>query len=94
MKDGTIMTNPGVNNPDIMEPAGEVDERVNVLRFDRDNAESLVLVNFGNYPDSVGGSIIFADWPGLLLNSVEQALDNTKCIFFKLPWVFSYEGSL
>ena len=82
MKDGTIMTNPGVNNPDIMEPAGEVDERVNVLRFDRENAESLVLVNFGNHPDTVGGSMISADWPGFLRKSVEQALDNTKCIFF------------
>ena len=35
MKDGSIKTNPGVNNPDIVKPLGEVDERVSVLRFDR-----------------------------------------------------------
>ncbi len=82
MKDGSIKTNPGVNNPDILEPIGDVDERVSVLRFDREGAESLVLVNFANHPDVVGGSKISADWPGFLRRTVEDALDNTKCIFF------------
>ena len=82
MKDGSIQTNPGVNNPDIKEPIGEVDERVNVLRFDREGAESIVLVNFGNHPDTVGGNMISGDWPRLLCETVEKALDNTKCIFF------------
>ena len=82
MKDGSIRTNPGVNHPQIDSPIGEVDERVNVLRFDREGAESLVLVNFGDHPDTVGGSKISADWPGFLRRSVEQALDHTKCIFF------------
>jgi hypothetical protein len=35
MKDGSVKTNPGVNNPDIVGPIGDVDERVNVVRFDR-----------------------------------------------------------
>lgn len=82
MKDGSIQTNPGVNNPDIKEPIGEVDERVNVLRFDREGAENIVLVNFGNHPDTVGGNLISGDWPRLLCETVEKALDNTKCIFF------------
>jgi hypothetical protein len=82
MKDGSIKTNPGVDNPDIVEPIGEVDERVNVLRFDREGKETLVLVNFGNHPDVVGGCKISADWPGFLRRNVEKAIDNTKCIFF------------
>lgn len=82
MKDGSIQTNPGVNNPDIVEPIGEVDERVNVLRFDREGADSLVLVNFGNHPDTVGGELVSADWPGFLRRRVEKALDNVRCIFF------------
>lgn len=81
MKDGSVRTNPGVDNPDIVAPIGDVDERVNVLRFDREN-DSLVLVNFGNHPDVVGGTKISADWPGFLRQTVEKALDNTKCIFF------------
>ena len=82
MKDGSIKTNPGVNNPDIVEPIGEVDERVNVLRFDREGADTIVLVNFANHPDVVGGCNISADWPGFLRKTVERAIDGTKCIFF------------
>lgn len=81
MKDGSVRTNPGVDNPDIVAPIGDVDERVNVLRFDREN-DSLILVNFGDHPDVVGGCKISADWPGFLRTTVEKALDNTKCIFF------------
>lgn len=82
MKDGSVQTNPGVDNPDILHPIGDVDTRVNVLRFDRESGESLVLVNFGNHPDTVGGNKISADWPGFLRKTVEKALDDTKCIFF------------
>ena len=82
MKDGSVKTNPGVDNPDIVAPIGDVDERVNVLRFDQEGGESLVLVNVGNHPDVVGGSLISADWPGFLRRTVEKTLDNTKCIFF------------
>ena len=81
MIDGSVRTNPGVDNPDILHPIGEVDERVNVLRFDRES-DSLVLVNFGNHPDVVGGCKISADWPGFLRQTVEKVLDHTHCIFF------------
>ena len=81
MKDGSVQTNPGVDNPNIDHPIGDVDERVNVLRFDRE-ADSIVLVNFGDHPDVVGGCKISADWPGLTRGVVEKVLDNTKCIVF------------
>ena len=81
MKDGSCRTNPGVGNPDILHPIGDVDERVNVLRFDREG-DSLVLVNFGCHPDTVGGSLISGDWPGFLRRRLEKSLDNVKCIFF------------
>ncbi len=82
MKDGTAKTNPGVNNPDILAPIGETDERVNVLRFEREGAETIVLGNFGNHPDVVGGNKISSDWPGMTRRIVEQAIENTKCIIF------------
>ena len=82
MKDGSIRTNPGVNNPEIVHSIGEVDERVNVIRFDRENAETIVVVNFANHPDVVGGNKISSDWPGFTRKFVEKAIDNTKCIFF------------
>lgn len=82
MKDGSIKTNPGVDNPDIVAPVGDVDERVNVVRFDREGAETVVLVNFANHPDVVGGNLISGDWTALVRGSVEKILDNTKCAFF------------
>ena len=82
MKDGTAKTNPGVNNPDIVAPIGITDESVHVVRFDREGAESVVLVNFANHPDVVGGNKISADWPGMTRRIVEKAIENTKCICF------------
>ncbi len=82
MKDGTTKTNPGVNNPDILCPKGDVDERVNVIRFDREGAETVVVANFGTHPDTIGGNKISGDWPYFTRKFVEQAIDNTKCIFF------------
>ncbi|MBQ3493434.1 MAG: hypothetical protein IJA88_04930 [Clostridia bacterium] len=82
MKDGTTKTNPGVNNPDIVEPIGKLDESVNVIRFDREGAETVVMVNFANHPDVVGGNKISADWPGFTRRFVEKSIENTKCIFF------------
>jgi len=101
MKDGSIQTNPGVNNPNVVAPIGQVDERVSVLRFDREGAETLVLVNFADHPDTVGGCKISADWPGFTRRTVEKALDNTKCIMFNGAQgdvnhvkVFTKEGDL
>ena len=82
MKDGKVRTNPGVGNPDILHPIGDVDERVNVLRFDREGADTIVLANFGNHPDVVGDSLISGDWPTLMRHRLEKALDNVKTIFF------------
>lgn len=82
MKDGSIKTNPGVLNPDIVRPVGEIDDAVNVLRFDREGAETIVLANFGCHPDVVGGTKITADWPGFFRRTFEKTVDNTKCLFF------------
>lgn len=81
MKDGSIKTNPGVNNPDIVKPLGNVDEEVSILRFDRVDGEKLVFVNFATHPDVVGGSKLSADWPGLTRRVLEKAIDNCQCIF-------------
>ena len=82
MKDGSIATNPGMGNPDIAEPLGEPDERVNVLRFDREDGQTYVLANFGCHPDTTNRLNITADWPGIFRRTAEKALDNVKCIFF------------
>jgi len=81
MKDGSVRTNPGLGNPDVLEPIGEMDDRVSVLRFDQEDGNSIVLVNYANHPDSIGGCKASADWPGVVRRTVEASIPGTKCIF-------------
>lgn len=80
MKDGSTRTNPGINNPDVVAPIGDVDERVNVVRFDREGGETIVIANIGIHPDTVGGCVISGDWPGFTRRIVEKTIDNTRCV--------------
>ena len=80
MKDGRAMTNPGVNNPDIVAPIGTTDERVHVIRFERECDVDVVIANFANHPDVVGGEYVSSDWPGMTRRFTEQILDGAKCI--------------
>ena len=82
MKDGSVKTNPGVNNPDIVRPVGELDTSVNVVRFEREGANSIALVNFADHPDVVGGCKISADWPGFFRRTLEKALDGVSAVLF------------
>jgi len=62
MRSGPVRTNPGLRNPDIIKPAGPVDEQVIALLLEGTQRD-LVLVNFSLHPDTVGGSQISADYP-------------------------------
>lgn len=81
MKDGTVATNPGVNNPNIDHPLGTPYEKVKLVKIIREGADDIFLVNFGTHPDTVGGEYISADYMGYLCNIVENAVPNTKCVF-------------
>lgn len=76
MKDGSVQTNPGVNNPDIVAPIGDIDDHVNIIRFTRKGGKNIVLATFANHPDVVGGSKVSADWPGFTRRITEKALDD------------------
>ncbi len=81
MKDGSTQTNPGVNNPNVVKSIGLLDERLNVVRFEREDGVNIVIGNFGDHPDTIGGNKISGDWPALTRNVFERAIENTKCIF-------------
>ena len=81
MKDGSVQTNPGVNNPNIDHALGTPNETVKLIKIKRDNADDIVLVNFGTHPDSVGGEYISADYMGYVCDIIEDAVPNTKCMF-------------
>ena len=81
MKDGSVATNPGVKNPNILHALGTPDETVKVVKIKRCGGEDIILVNFGTHPDSVGGELLSADYMGVVCKTLENALGNTKCIF-------------
>ncbi len=75
MKNGYVHTNPGVKNPQIDRVAGPVDPSVTVLRFDDPDGLPIgVIVNFACHPDTTGGSLISADWPGAAAVKLAQML--------------------
>ena len=80
MKDGSIRTNPGVNNPDILEPIGELDETVRVLRIRRAGKRDIAVLNFATHPDVVGGEEVSGDWPAFARRTFERAEPGTHCI--------------
>lgn len=82
MKDGRIENFPGFHNPDILGPVGEPDRHIQLLRFDRESGDHVLLVNYGNHPDVIGGCKISADWPGFLRRELEKTLENSHCVFF------------
>lgn len=68
MKDGTVVTNPGKLNPNVVEPAGLVDpfpEVLGILRPGSDDprAYDAILTSFPLHPDTVGGTEFSADFP-------------------------------
>jgi neutral ceramidase len=71
MRDGSVRTNPGRNNPQVVRPAGEIDPRVHVLRF---GAARVAAVLYGCHPDCVGGTGYSADYPGHLCAALRERL--------------------
>ena len=80
MKDGSTQTCPPVNDPNIDHPIGTLDQRVNVIRFDREGAESVVILNYGIHADTVNGDMVSSDWCGWTRRTLEKVLDGTKCL--------------
>ena len=82
MKDGSTWTCPPIDDPNIDHPLGELDQRVNVLRFDQEYGQTIVLYNYGVHVDCIGGELASADFPGWVRKTIDKALDGVKCIYF------------
>jgi len=71
MKDGTIRTHPGKMNPDIVAPAGPIDPDVAVIAAEDTQGTLLgCIVNFACHGTALGGSLISADWPCYLRQTI------------------------
>ncbi|MBR2615681.1 MAG: hypothetical protein IKC69_03285 [Clostridia bacterium] len=80
LKNGSIKTNPGYLNPDVVGPVGEADNTVRLVKFEREGKPDIAMVGFQNHPDMFAGKKISADWPGFVRRMTEARIANTRCI--------------
>lgn len=83
MKDGSVSTNPGVDNPEIAHPLGNADDTVKLIKLKRKTADDILMINFACHPDTIGGEYISADFPGYVCSSIENIVPGTKCMFLQ-----------
>ena len=83
LKDGKTVTNPTPKQiPEIERRCSEADNTVRLLRFKRENAKDIALVNFSTHPDVVHGEKVSADWPGFTRRFVEANDPDVSCLVF------------
>jgi neutral ceramidase len=87
MKNGFIQTNPALHDPNVIRPTGEPDYTLAIARVEDQNGTLMaVLTNFALHADSVGGTKICADFPGVLSAELKKAYgENVVSLFFNGP---------
>ena len=81
MKNGKVVTNPTRCNPDIVGPETEFDRHIRVLAVKQYGRISAVMVNLANHCDTVGGTLVSADWPGRMEAEIQYALKEDVPVF-------------
>jgi len=72
MRDGSVRTNPGRANPNIVRPAGPIDPEVGIIQFRRSNHPIAGLTIFALHLDTTGGTEYAADFPFYLAESLRK----------------------
>ena len=80
MKNGTVMTNPGKFNPEILRPEGEIDPEIPILAVKSNGKIKLLLTSIVNHADTVGGTGVSADWPGFYRRIIESELGKNSMV--------------
>ena len=74
MKDGSVLTNPGKLNPNIVRPEGEIDPQIPMLAVKTDSGMVLLITSIVNHTDTIGGCGVSADWPGFMRRTLEAQM--------------------
>ena len=74
MKDGTVVTNPGFLNPNVVNAIGPIDPRLAVLLAETTQGRRMMTwVNYGLHQDTVGGDWISTDYSGFLSETLSDS---------------------
>ncbi|NMA95199.1 MAG: hypothetical protein GX974_04080 [Clostridiales bacterium] len=83
MKDGSVVTNPGVLNPLIDRPAGPIDPEIGVIKIcDLNDRPIAIVSSFACHLDVVGGERNSADYPGELSKILKESLGSQVVSIF------------
>jgi hypothetical protein len=82
MKDGTVRTNPGQGNPDVVRPAGPIDPEVGILLARGRAGPVASLTVFACHLDTVGGTDYSADYPFFLERDLRILLGDSFVSLF------------
>lgn len=72
MKDGTVVTNPGISNPNVVGAAGPVDPDLPFVLITKDKQPVGSLTVFAMHLDTVGGTEYSADYPSHMANELRR----------------------
>ena len=81
MKDGSVRTNPGWQNPDIDHAIGTPDENSSLLILRRENKPEIGIVHFQVHPDVISGTKFSADFPKFVRDTYETLIPGSRCMY-------------
>lgn len=79
--DGGVATNPS-SKLTLTGRCDEADNTMRLVRFRREGAKDIAILNFSTHPDVIGGDYMSADWPGFTRRFVEKDIPDVSCLFF------------
>jgi hypothetical protein len=84
MRDGSVRFNPGVQNPDIIRPAGPIDPQAGTILVSPAGGEKLgaAIVSFALHLDTTGGTEYSADYPKFLENRLREVCGPQFTVLF------------
>jgi len=87
MKDGTVRTNPGKMNPDIVGPQRHIRTPITLIGFERDKTRlPIVVASFPCHADVVGGTEASADYPGRVCDHITHEFPgHPETLFLRAP---------
>jgi len=89
LKDGRVVTNPPKGSSLLDKPEGTVDREMITLAFYKNDISNhsriltpdMIFTSLSNHTDTVGGSMISADWPGLMERHINEMLGGDIPVF-------------
>ena len=81
-KEDGVQTNPSTTKYTLTGRCAEADNTMRHVRFAREGANDIAIINFSTHPDVVSGYYITADWPGFTRKYFEEDIGGVSSLFF------------